>query len=67
ESFYSGILRRADRRVGPELEGQASPPPPALPGFDLYGRTGGPPHRADPRVETDRDFRHPLFKDRGGL
>jgi hypothetical protein len=44
EGFYSGILRRADRRVGPELDGQTTGPP--LPLFtltDLDGRTGGPP------------------------
>ena len=54
ESFYSGILRRADRRVGPEREDG----PPAmlpLPGFDSYGLL-----QADPGTKTDRDFRHPL-------
>ena len=66
ESFYSGILRRADRRVGPEREDG----PPAmlpLPGFDSYGRTprkaeagAGPLLQADPGTKTDRDFRHPL-------
>jgi hypothetical protein len=54
ESFYAGILRRADRRVGPEQEEPAPPLPPALPGF------GNPPLRADPSTRTDRDFRHPL-------
>jgi hypothetical protein len=52
ECFYSGILRRADRRVGPEAE-ESAPPPPALPGFEG-------PHRADPGAEKNRDFRHPL-------
>jgi len=61
ECFYTGILRRADRRVGPEQEGPAdAPPTPALPGFDLYGRTDGPPVRADPGTKRDRDFRHSL-------
>jgi hypothetical protein len=53
ECFYAGILRRADRRVGPEQEEPAPPTPPALPGFDN-------PLRADPCAKTDRDFRHPL-------
>jgi len=53
EGFYSGILQRADRRVGPELEQPAPPPPAALPGFDN-------PLRADPGAKRDRDFRHPL-------
>jgi hypothetical protein len=61
ECFYSGILSRADRRVGPELfpEDRRGGPPlhplrePALPGFDN-------PPRADPSAKTDRDFRHPL-------
>jgi hypothetical protein len=60
EGFYADILRQADRRVGPELEEPAPAPPPALPGFDLYGRTDGLPLRADPSPRADRDFRHPL-------
>ena len=60
ESFYAGILRRADRRVGPEQEEPALPLPPALPGFDVYGRTGGLPLPADPGTKRERDFRHPL-------
>jgi hypothetical protein len=52
ESFYTGILRRADRRVGPEPE-EAAASPPALPGF-------GDPYRGNPGSKKDRDFRHPL-------
>ncbi len=44
ESFYAGILRRADRRVGPEQDGPADAPPLRLfPVADLEGRTAGPP------------------------
>ncbi|MBN1440314.1 MAG: hypothetical protein JW929_12980 [Anaerolineales bacterium] len=57
EGFYSGILRRADRRVGPELENPAPPPPPALPGFESYGRRS---RQAGTGAGEDRDFRHPL-------
>jgi hypothetical protein len=53
QGFYSGILRRADRRVGPEPEEPSPPLAPALPGFDN-------PLRADPSPKEDRDFRHPL-------
>ncbi|MBN2083787.1 MAG: hypothetical protein JW748_01085 [Anaerolineales bacterium] len=52
ESFYDGILRRADRRVGPEQEAAAPPPPTALPGFDNPLRANLP--------ARERDFRHPL-------
>jgi hypothetical protein len=52
ECFYAGILRRADRRVGPEPE-EPAPPPPALPGF-------GDPPRRKPDPARERDFRHPL-------
>jgi hypothetical protein len=62
ECFYDGILRRADRRVGPEQEGPAdAPPTPALPGFDLYGRTPGQTRAgAGSGAKRDRDFRHSL-------
>ncbi len=67
ECFYAGILRRADRRVGPEQEEAAPPLPPVLPGFDSYGRSplrtrgdDGSPLRADPGAKRDRDFRHSL-------
>jgi hypothetical protein len=68
ECFYSGILCRADRRVGPDPDAFAPAElPAALPGFDSCGQTprcaragGGPPLQADPGTRKERDFRHPL-------
>jgi hypothetical protein len=53
ECFYSGILRRADRRVGPEQDERTADPPLQLfPMPDLDGRTSGPPLRSSPSVPS---------------
>jgi hypothetical protein len=53
ECFYTGILRRADRRVGPEQEGPAAAPPLQL--FSVAGSDGRSPLRTPPLREGRRE------------
>jgi hypothetical protein len=66
ECFYDGILRRADRRVGPEQDGRAADPPLRLfPLAEQDGRTagrctGGPPSAPTTAGDARADSRPPL-------
>jgi hypothetical protein len=66
ESFYAGILRRADRRVGPEQEDPPAAPPLRLfPVTDLEGRTAGLPPGHNLSGAGSRSGGPPLWADPG--